>query len=100
QVARIRALPDVAIDETADAGVGKVDLVAGHGPWPHRAERVLRFRDQPLAMARLQVAGGDVVDDGVAPDMLHGLFPADCPPRLADDDGEFRLVVDRCRYGR
>src|SRR3954447_26950352 len=32
EIASIRALPDVAIDEAADAGVGEVDLVAGHRP--------------------------------------------------------------------
>src|ERR1700730_9327920 len=32
QESRVRALPDVAIDKAADAGIGKVDLVAGYRP--------------------------------------------------------------------
>src|SRR5438093_1312834 len=60
EVARIRALPDVAVDEAANARVGEIDLVAGNGKGPHGTERILRLRHQPLAVAGLQVAGGDV----------------------------------------
>ena len=95
QQAGIGALADIAVDEAADRRVGDVDLVLAHGKRPHRTEGVLRLGDQPLAVAALQIARGDVVDDGIAPDMVEGILRLDAAAGLADDDGEFRLVVDR-----
>ena len=46
----------------------------------------------------MPVAGGHVVDDGVAPDMLHRVFGRDALAALADDDGQFDLVVDCIGY--
>ena len=56
-------------------GVLQVDFVARHGPGAHRAERVLRLADQPLAVETLQVARGHVVDDRVAPDVSERVAP-------------------------
>src|SRR5271165_3740326 len=100
EVAGVGVLPQLAVDPAADLRVGQIDLVAADRAWAHRAERILRLADQPLAVTPLQVARGHVVDDDGAPDVVHGvgrLYPA---PSAPNDDGELCLIVDRLRYGR
>ena len=92
---RIRALPELAVDGATDRRVADVDLVARDRKGAHGAEGVLRFADEPLAIARLQVARGHVIDDRVTPDMLEGVLRFDAAASLADDDRKLGLVVDR-----
>lgn len=44
-------------------------------------------------MGGLQQPGGDVVENGVAEDMVLGLGGFDIPGGPPDDDGQLRLVV-------
>src|SRR6202034_1771395 len=83
-----------AVDVTANRRVADVDLVARNRERTHWTERILRFPDEPLAVPRLQIARGYIVDDRVAPDMLEGVFRRDAAAALAHNNGEFRLVVD------
>ena len=76
-------------------GVGQIDLVPGHRPRTHRAERVLRLADEPLAVSALQIARRHIVDDGVAPDVIERARRLDAASALPDDDAEFGFVVDR-----
>jgi hypothetical protein len=49
--------------------------------------------EEPLFVVLLEVAGGDVVEDGVTPDMVERIGLADSAPALADDDAEFGFVI-------
>ena len=51
------------------------DLVGGHERRAHRAERVERLAAGPLAVAELEVARRDVVEAGVAEDVVEGVAP-------------------------
>ena len=56
---------------------------------------ILRFADQPLTVARLQVARGwPVIDDGVAPDVLEGVFFFDTAPPFAKITASSASVID------
>ena len=77
-----RVLPQLAVDPAAHAGVAAVELVGVDDPRPHRAERVERLAHVPLLMAHLHVARRYVVDDRVAPDMLHRAGARECSFRL------------------
>jgi hypothetical protein len=66
------------LDDAVEAGgegygaVEGVDLVGDYGPGG--AEGVEAFAAGPLAVGLLEVAGGDVVDDGVAADVGADVF--------------------------
>ena len=49
---------------------------------------------EPLAVVGLEVAGRDVVQDGVAVDVVHGFADRDIRAFFTDDDGQFAFVVD------
>ena len=60
-------------------------FVGGDQDRPGRREGVERLADHPLlaVLLELPVAGGDIVADGVAGDVLAGASPAQmCRPRL------------------
>jgi hypothetical protein len=59
----------------------------------HRAVRVQRLADGPLLVPGLQVAGGDVVDDGVAPDVAKASLRRDAAPPRPMITPELGLVV-------
>ena len=63
----------------------EVDLVGDERA--NGAEGVKALGARPLAVGLLQVAGGDVIDDGVAADLgRDGLVGADLRGATADDD--------------
>ena len=95
QVLGRRVLAQLVVDPAAHAGVRAVELVGAGEPRPHRREGVERLAQKPLLVAALQVARRHVVDDGVAPDMLHGARRSDGGAGLADHDRELGFVVDR-----
>jgi hypothetical protein len=73
------------------------DLVLGDDPRADRAERVDRLGEGEhagLHLAALDVAGGDVVEDGVPGDVVLGLVGPEELAGLADDDRELELVVE------
>ena len=95
-IARVRAAwSDLVADRAADGQVLRVgDLVGRHQDRAHRAEGVERLAAGPLAVPELEVARRDVVEAGVAEDVVErvgGCYPA---RRAPDDDGELRFVVD------
>src|SRR5690606_16396053 len=98
--ARVGVLAQFPIDPAAHRRVGEIDFFAADRERPHGAEAVLRLADQPLLVPTLQVTGGDVVDDGVAPDVLQRPGARDGAATTADDDRKFRLVVDGLGDGR
>ena len=85
-------LTEAAIDFRVD-GEGERP-VADHDGRAHRAEGVEALAAEPLEVLFLQVSGGDVIDDGVAIDVLHRVFFRDIRASLADDDAELAFVVD------
>ena len=76
-------------------GSGISSLVTIHGPIGQNVSMALREReDAGLHLAALDVAGGDVVEDHVAGDVVLGLVGAEELAALADDDGQLELVVE------
>ena len=69
-------------------------LVGGHDSGAKRAVTVGALADEPLLVLVLQIAGGDIVADRVTVNVAEGVFPGDAAALLADDHGEFALVVD------
>ena len=53
-----------------------------------------------LHLLALDIARGPVVEDGVAEDMLRGIFGPDVAAGLADDDRDLQLVVQFPGVGR
>ena len=80
------------------------DLVRGDHERPRRREAVERLAARPLRFGVLDVARGDVVDHGVAPDVRERVLGRDILRGRADDHAELGLVVDglaeRSRPGR
>ena len=100
-VGRRRPLHDLAVHEALDPQRLRVGhLVGSDQRRAHRAERVERLAAGPLAVAELEVPGGDVVEAGVAEDVVERLGLGDPARRPPDDDGELRLEVDLCRQRR
>ena len=96
--ARVRLLPRLAVDAQLHREVVRVgDLVRRHDPRPERAERVDRLAEAEHArahLAALDVAGGDVVEDHVAADVVRGLLRREPLAGLLEDDRELELVVE------
>ena len=69
-------------------------------PGPHRTVGVQRLPEQPLLVVALDVAGGDVVDDRVAPHVIERVVVGDAAPALADDHRQLGLVVQLGRHRR
>ena len=71
QLAGIGVLQHFAVDGEADVEcVGIGDFVGGDDGWPERAEGGEALAHRPLGARKLHVAGADVVDDGVAVDVI------------------------------
>ena len=85
-------LTQAAIDFRVD-GEGERP-VTDHDGRTHRAEDVEVLAAEPLEVLLLEVSGGDVIDDGVAIDVLHRIFFRDVRASFADDDTELAFVVD------
>ena len=96
--ARVRRLAHLAVDAQLHREVVRVgDLVGRDDPRPERAERVDRLAEREDArahLAPLDVAGGDVVEDDVAADVVGRLLGREPLPGLPDHDRELELVVE------
>ena len=90
-----RVLEDLVVDPALDLERLRIgDLVGRHEGRAHRAEGVERLATRPLAVAELEVARRDVVEGGVAEDVLEGVGGRHAAGGSSDDDGELGLVVD------
>lgn len=77
--------------------VGIGDLIGGNDPWAHRGECIEGLAHQPLRGSALVIAGADVVDDGVAEDVLRPVGGGDLAASFADNKSEFSFVIGRFR---
>ena len=100
-IARCWLLDALAVDRAADREPLRVaDLVGRHQGRAHRAERVERLAADPLPVAELQVARRDVVEAGVAEDVVEGVVDgATRAPVRPMTTRELRLVVDLAASG-
>ena len=87
-------LTQLVVDPQPNAQIRRrANLVYGQQRRPHGAVGVKGFRQTELTGGPLPVAHAQVVDAHEAGDDLPGLFRLDMAATLADDDGEFRLVI-------
>src|SRR5699024_9666968 len=93
QIGSVGLLAGFAVDGAQQIEGLIADLVAGHGPRAHGAVGVQALAEEPLGVFFLHVPGGDVVDVGVSPDVVHRLVLGDVAPTGADDDAGLRFVV-------
>ena len=68
-------------------------LVLADHPWPERCKGREALAQRPLRRRPLHIARADIVHDGVAEHVVHGLSRRNLIPRLADHDCQLRLVV-------
>src|ERR1039458_10899748 len=70
-----RSLQQFAVDGGADVeGVRVGDFVGGHDGGSHGGERIEGLADHPLRGAHLEIARADVVEVGIAADVVAPLF--------------------------
>ena len=60
---------------------------------PHDRISVQRFAAEPLNVLFLNTAGGHIVENGVAENVIFRFLRLDVAAGFADDDSQFRLVV-------
>ena len=93
-MARVGILQHLAVDFTLNVQLVRIfDLVRRRDPRSHRAERVEGLAHQPLRRHELEIARTDVVDTGVAEDVLAPGGSGNVPPAGTDHDSEFSLVI-------
>jgi hypothetical protein len=93
QRAGASALTDLSVDARLDLEVGRVE--AGDDVWADGAEGVEGFAACELHVFALEVAGGHVVEAGVAEDVCERvLVVGEAGAPASDNDGEFALVLD------
>ncbi|ETW25197.1 hypothetical protein MGAST_04050 [Mycobacterium gastri 'Wayne'] len=90
---RAGLLFDFAVDFGAQFQVGGIHV--SDDPRTDRTKCVVAFRPCPLAVGLLLIAGGYVVGDGVAEDVVGGLGGWDVLARPADHYRELTLEVNR-----
>ena len=81
------------MDEADGEDVRIGDLVGGDDGRTEWAEGGEALGHGPLRGGELHVAGADVVDDGVAVDMVAPFLGGQAKAAVADDEGDLRLVV-------
>src|SRR5580704_14526505 len=88
-------LLDCSVEASGDSDGSFEGVDLGRDDGACRAEGVEALSAAPLAVGLLEVAGGDVGDDGVAADVGADVFVgAELAAAAAYDDGEFALVID------
>ncbi len=92
QVTGVAVLPALAVQVAFHREVIRVGNL-GFNPGPQGREGVEALGAGELAVLFLQIPGGDVVDAGVAQDVVPEVRFLDVPGGLADDHRQFRLVV-------
>ena len=90
----VRVLKHFAADGEPDVEVvGVGDFVGGDDGGAEGAEGVEALCHGPLGGGELDIAGADVVEDGVAEDVVMPVFFRDAAAGLSDDDRELNLVI-------
>ena len=90
-VTRGGQLPHLPVDAAGDQRVGGIEV--GVHPGTEWAERVEAFGARPLAVGLLQVAGGDVIPDGVAQHIVPRRLGSGVPSAFADDHHQLRFML-------
>ncbi len=98
QFAGVRILQRFAAHFDLDVELVRVwNGIGSHDPGTHRGERVKSFSHQPLRCRALVIAGGHVINDGVAEDMIRPAFRSDVAAAAANHESEFGLVIGSFR---
>ena len=91
----VGVLPLFAVDKTADAQLRRVGfkLICRHDAGADGGKAVQTFAKVPLLVGRLHIAGGNVVQDGVAEHIVPGLPGGHVFGVPAQHHGQLTLVV-------
>src|SRR5579872_3367072 len=86
-LSRVRVLVSLTVDLEPQIEVLRIgDLIGRYQPRPDGSKSVETLPLVPGTSAlELRTAAGDVIDDGVASDMLESAIDADILPGFADD---------------
>lgn len=63
-------------------------------PWAKGTRGIEALALEPLIVAALQIAGGEIVDDRIAENVIQRVAGSDVEASLSDDHSEFDLVVE------
>jgi len=102
-VAGVAALPLVSVDACRHHEVIWIgEFVGGHHPWPQAGAPVLALRrTQPnLHFTLLNIPRAEVVEDGVARDIVACILRLDIAAGAPDDRRQFKLLVEFFREAR
>ena len=93
--AGVRVLPLFAVDKAADAHFGRVgvEFVCGNDAGADGREAVQTFAEIPLLVGGLHIAGGNVVQDGVAEHIVFCLPGGHIPGIFAQNHSQLAFVV-------
>lgn len=92
---RIRRLHHFAVQNALDIEHLRIgDFIGGRDEGADRRKAVEAFAAHPLAIGELQVAGRNVIQAGIAEDILQRVRLCDFARAAADDHGQFGLEVD------
>lgn len=93
--AGVGVLPLFAVDEAPDGQLGRVgvELVCRDDAGADGSEAVEALAEIPLLVGGLDIPCGDIVQDGVAEDVVFRLTCGNVLRVLSQNDGQFTLVV-------
>ena len=93
--AGVGVLPLFAVDKAADAHFGRigVEFVCGNDAGAHGRKAVQTFAEIPLLVGGLHIAGGNVVQDGVAEHRVPGLPGRHILGIFAQHHSQLALIV-------
>jgi len=69
------------------------NLVGRYDPLPHRGECVTGFTPLPLTIGKLKVARTDIINNGVAQDVVVSLLTSDVFRASSNHHGKFSFVI-------
>src|SRR5690348_2991647 len=76
------------------------DLVSGHNPrakWTKSVDAFAEAEYSRLHLTTLNIPCGDVVEDHIPPDIIHGIFGGEVLAGFLEHDSQLELVIEFLR---
>ncbi len=74
-------------------GIGIGNVISGDHPWPYRPKPGKRLAQEPLAGAKLQIPGRNVVPVAIAKNIVERVAFVYLDAALSDNHDQFRLII-------